>query len=61
MKPRRGDELVRAARRRAALFRPELRDEPATTKPAVGVTSPATKVPDPETRKLIDEALKSRK
>ena len=56
---RKGDRLART-RYLDALDRPELRHPTSPRAPAAGPTSMAVKVQDPETRRLIDEALERR-
>jgi len=51
---------IAKARRQAALARPEILQPSAPRVSAAGITSMAVKAEDPETRRLIDEALAKR-
>lgn len=48
------------ARRQAAIERPEILQPTTPRRPATGPTSMAVKAEDPETRRLIDEAIARR-
>ena len=58
MTSRRKSDSTFKARHQHALDRPELRDSTAPRVSPAGPTSAAMKVVDPETRRMIDEAVR---